>query len=65
MGTISGIEFVAEVVLDTGETKVTYLVRHFDLEDTSGDWFAGSLQEVELIQAQSDREGGPPPSKLN
>jgi hypothetical protein len=36
MGTISGVQFTAEVVTDNGETTITFIVRDFDLEAGGG-----------------------------
>ncbi len=54
MGTISGVEFTAEIVTNTGETMVTFLVRNFDL-DAEGEWGLVSLQSLEHLIAEKER----------
>jgi hypothetical protein len=66
MGTISGLEFVAEVILDSGPTVITYLVRDFDLEteSTEKNWTRATIDVAEEMEAAAEAKK-PGRSRLN
>lgn len=65
MGMLSGLQFTAEVVLSTGETTITFLVRSVDLDEEAGEWHTGSAADLEKIIAQDAMEEAPPRSQMN
>jgi|GEM_PF-3881404 len=58
MGTLYGVEFTAEVVTDSGETKITFLMNDFEI-DPDGNWGLGSLETLEQIVAAKERAQKP------
>ncbi len=65
MGTISGLEFKAEMAIASGDTTVTFLVRSFDFDPEESEWGFGPLEDLEQIVAREERPRGTPRSKLN
>lgn len=61
MGTISGTEFKAEMIVDAKEITATFLVRSYDLEDEDYVPMAfGSLEDAEQYAAKLEK-----PARLN
>lgn len=65
MGTISGIEFKAEMAFAKKDTVVTFLVRSFDfeLEDLPEQWGVRRLEDIEQMVAREEKPQAR--SKLN
>ena len=67
IGSVSGLEFKAEMLLRGKETVVTFIVGHNWLEDHDVDGWEcySSLNDAEMAIAEAERAEGPPASKLN
>jgi hypothetical protein len=64
MGSITGLKFQADVVVETGETTITYLVRSFELEDL--EWGGmNSLDEIEKLDKRLQKQSSKSHSRLN